>query len=166
MRLYQYRILKTIQNFAPSGADREFRLDSNISAQSRNRGRAAKPGNIPSRKYMPRNRPARPHFSARRAALAVFCVFAMSAAALAQEQPSSFTDPLPSGAAKSQNTRIEIDQDAGAIHFVIDGAEVARLDAAGLHVREGVSYGGMLTDYGQAGFDGHTAEAGEGRDAP
>ena len=90
----------------------------------------------------------------------------MSAAALAQEQPSAFTDLLPSGAAKSQDTRIEIDQQADVIRIVIDGAEVARFDAGGLHVREGVSYGGMLTDYGTVGFDDHTAEAGEGRDAP
>lgn len=52
---------------------------------------------------------------------------------------------------------IEADQDSGVVRFVIDGREVARLDAAGLHVRGDINFGGALTDYGEAGFVRHTA---------
>lgn len=112
------------------------------------------------------NRSARLHTCIRRTALAGAFVIALSAAALAQEQPSAFTDPLPGGAVRPQNTRIEIDQQADVIRIVIDGAEVARFDAGGLHVRGDVNYGGSIADYGQAGFDDHAGKAGEDRDEP
>jgi hypothetical protein len=41
-----------------------------------------------------------------------------------------------------------IDPDSKAFRFIIDGKEVARLDEHGLHVRENIEYGGMITDVG------------------
>lgn len=52
------------------------------------------------------------------------------------------------------------DHEAGAVRFMIDGKEQARLDATGLHVRGDISYDGTLTDYGAAGFEAHTARGG------
>jgi hypothetical protein len=50
------------------------------------------------------------------------------------------------------------DEQAGVIRFYIDGQELMRLDADGLHVREDVEYGGALTDTGTARFDEHATE--------
>lgn len=53
----------------------------------------------------------------------------------------------------AQRAVIVEDQEAAAFRFIIDGKEVARLDGTGLHVRESLSYGGVLTDYGTGTFD-------------
>lgn len=45
-------------------------------------------------------------------------------------------------------TRIETDQKTGAILFIVNGKEVARFDAHGLHVRDGIEYAGKETDIG------------------
>ena len=50
-------------------------------------------------------------------------------------------------------TAVLADQDAGVIRFIIEGREAARLDAAGLHVRGNIDYGGTLKDSGPAGYD-------------
>lgn len=50
-------------------------------------------------------------------------------------------------------TRIEADTENSRIDFYIDGRLMAVLKDDGLHVREGINYGGMLTDYGTAHFD-------------
>ena len=60
------------------------------------------------------------------------------------------TQPPPTG---QQQTRIETDQKTGAIRFIVNGREEARIDATGLHVRQGVEYGGDLTDTGEAYYD-------------
>jgi hypothetical protein len=57
---------------------------------------------------------------------------------------------LPTG---QEATRIETDQKTGAIRFIVDGREVARLERDGLHVRGNVEYGGMEKDTGPAGYD-------------
>jgi hypothetical protein len=64
-------------------------------------------------------------------------------------------------AVRSEPPRAEIvaDDERGAIRFVIDGKTVALIDATGLHVREHISYGRNLTDYGPQGFDAHVSEA-------
>jgi hypothetical protein len=56
-------------------------------------------------------------------------------------------------AENSQATRaiLRSDQNAGAVLIEIDGKEVARMDAGGLHVKGDVSYSGTLTDTGTAG---------------
>ena len=59
------------------------------------------------------------------------------AAATAQAQPTV-----------QQATRIETDQKTGAIRFIVDGREVARFDAKGLHVRDNIDYGGEESDLG------------------
>lgn len=50
-------------------------------------------------------------------------------------------------------TRIETDSESGQIQFYIKGELVAVLKEDGLHVREGMSYGGTLLNYGYDSFD-------------
>lgn len=101
-------------------------------------------------------------------AFGAVCLFIMSDQAFGQEASAAATAQASGSAA----TRIEVDEEAGAIRFFIDGHEKARLDAAGLHVRENIDYGGTLTDYGQKGFDDHIRRnerqrlKNGGRDAP
>ena len=72
--------------------------------------------------------------------------------------------PVVASAHEQDGVAIIADQEAGAVRFVIDGKEVARLDASGLHVREDISYGGALTDYGTSGFVEHIAKGDAGAD--
>lgn len=62
-------------------------------------------------------------------------------------------------------TRIEADADAGVIRFIVKGEPVAVMDETGLHIRENVSYGGIMKDYGKSGFEAHPAENAGGADA-
>jgi len=50
-------------------------------------------------------------------------------------------------------TRIEVDSEFHEIRFYVEGELAAVLKQDGLHVRESVSYGGSLTDYGTEGFE-------------
>lgn len=52
----------------------------------------------------------------------------------------------PALAEPSQRTRIEVDQKAKAIHFIVDGVPVARLVSTGLIVSGDISFDGQLTD--------------------
>lgn len=83
----------------------------------------------------------------RRVVLAVLYSLLISTVALAQggEAVPAHAEQLP--------PRIELDEEAGVIRFIIDGAEAARLDAAGLHIRGNLEYGGTLKDSGPAGYD-------------
>lgn len=110
--------------------------------------------------FMSANRPARLHFSLRRALLCTLCLLAMTATGPASAQQDAATVPDRTAA-----TRIELDQEANAIRFFIDGEESAVLDAEGLHVRKSINYVGMITDYGRADFDNHTRHAQEDADA-
>lgn len=56
-------------------------------------------------------------------------------------------------------TRIEADEQAGAIRFIVEGEERAVLDADGLHVNGSIDYTGKLTDT-------DTWQLGGGKDAP
>jgi hypothetical protein len=49
-------------------------------------------------------------------------------------------------------TRIETDQAAGTIRFIVGGREEARIDKAGLHVRGSIEYGGSEADIGEAAY--------------
>lgn len=53
-----------------------------------------------------------------------------------------------------------IDPEMNAFRFFIDGKEVARIDQAGLHIRNNVSYGGTINDVGSAAFDEQTTSQG------
>ena len=53
---------------------------------------------------------------------------------------------IPTGIEATPATRIEADQKTGTIRFIVKGQEAARLDDIGLHVRNGVSYGGRIND--------------------
>jgi hypothetical protein len=54
----------------------------------------------------------------------------------------------PQPSAQPQATRIETEQKTGAILFIVKGHEEARIDAKGLHVRDGIDYAGVSTDIG------------------
>lgn len=83
--------------------------------------------------------------------VSIFVVFLLGVIALSAEIQAR--RPAALAQAESAQTRIEVDEQAGIIRFFIKGQETARLDAAGMHVRENIDYGGMLTDYGRTGFD-------------
>jgi hypothetical protein len=76
---------------------------------------------------------------------------ARNAAVGAAEPSSAYAGPTATGEA-AQATRIETDQKTGTVRFIVDGREVARFERDGLHVRQDVNYGGLLTDTGQAGY--------------
>jgi len=79
-----------------------------------------------------------------------FTLLLFTASAMAQDAAR------PTEPATEETTRLEVDDEAGVIRFIINGQEQARIDGTGLHAREDVSYGGMLTDHGHVGFDEHT----------
>ena len=74
-------------------------------------------------------------------AIAVFCTFASAIATTAMTAP-----------AKPQ-TRVETDNISGAVLFIVNGQEQARIDQYGLHVRESVEYGGYLADIGPSNYE-------------
>lgn len=78
--------------------------------------------------------------------------FELSWPALAGSAPKAAQEPRG-----AQSLSIVEDHEAKAFRFLIDGKEVARLDADGLHVREGIEYGATLTDTGTAYYDEHVA---------
>ena len=78
---------------------------------------------------------------------ALFALSLLAVASLAGFASSRAAAPQPS-------TRIEADDRAGVIRFIVKGREQARLDDAGLHVREGVGYGGSMTDTGTTPYIG------------
>lgn len=82
----------------------------------------------------------------------IFAVFLLisSPLASAQERPSGTETPP---ATTADDTRVDVDQDAGTLTIVVKGQPVAVFDADGLHVRDDVDYGGKLTDTGPAAFD-------------
>lgn len=55
-----------------------------------------------------------------------------------------------------QRVRFDTDQEAGFVRVIIDNKEVARIDSAGLHVRNDIEYGGTITDTGIQYFDERT----------
>lgn len=83
-----------------------------------------------------------------------FSVFCLAVASLAL------------AAKPDERVRVEIvaDQTTGAVRFIVDGTEQARIDQTGLHVRESISYGRELQDYGAKGFEAHLARGGGNRE--
>lgn len=63
--------------------------------------------------------------------------------------------------AADEATRIELDQQANIIRIFIDGEQTAQIDGSGLHVREDISFGGVMSDYGRSGFTDHSAQDGK-----
>jgi len=59
-------------------------------------------------------------------------------------------------------TRIEVDDQAGVIRFYVKGQEQALLDTAGLHVHGDINFTGVMTDYGEAGFQSLMDKTAEG----
>lgn len=76
---------------------------------------------------------------------------------------SSFAEEYNSSA--RQETRLEVDEKAGEIRFIIEGKEQGVLNAEGFHVRGNVTYGGTIRDVGENTFDAHLANPGEVDDA-
>jgi hypothetical protein len=62
-----------------------------------------------------------------------------------------------------QRVQLIEDQNAGAVRVVVDGKEIARVDANGLHVRGDIAYGGVSLDYGGSGFDSYVAGHSNGK---
>lgn len=83
--------------------------------------------------------------------------------AAAQVPSSSSDDPLrlETEQTAQPQTAVVVDEEQAEIRFIIDGREAARLNATGLHVRDGVFYGAGITDYGAEGYE---ALSGDGRD--
>lgn len=160
MQYYLLAILKCFHCLSTLHGRFEFRSARRSRNRNRNRRRAAAHENSDSFTLLESgSRAARLRLSIDRAVLTAAFVIVLSAPALAQEQSHpALGDPAA--------TRIEIDEQANVIRFIVDGQEAMRLDAAGLHVRNDIDYGGALTDYGQTGFDAQAAKAAEGRDAP
>lgn len=50
--------------------------------------------------------------------------------------------------AQAHSAQVVTDEKNGIIRFVIDGTEVAQITAEGLHVRNDVRFGGVITDVG------------------
>lgn|GEM_PF-6338173 len=73
------------------------------------------------------------------------CIFIVSTPVYAQDHLSGTATQQSS---ELPATRIETDEQAGAIRFFIDGQEAVRIDAAGLHVRDDVRFGGTIKDVG------------------
>lgn len=110
-----------------AGANHKFRLRVGMPAtNSMGRSPARSPGRNASRRV---------------AALLAFCSLALCGAAFAQEKPQS--DSL-----KPAATRIEADQDADVIRFIVNNREEMRLDSEGLHVRGNIEYSGVIADTG------------------
>jgi len=61
--------------------------------------------------------------------------------------PAAPHEPAP---AQAGATQIETDQKTGAVKIIVNGKEVARFDAKGLHVKDSIDYGGLLTDAGSS----------------
>jgi hypothetical protein len=75
-----------------------------------------------------------------RYSFAAICLAAFPlSATLAQDQR---------GAVPADRVEILTDQDAGAVRIVIDGRDVATIDADGLHVAGNIAYTGIITDTG------------------
>lgn len=64
--------------------------------------------------------------------------------------PAALSDPSE----KADRLQVVEDEAEGAFLFIIDGQEVARIDARGLTVNHDIRYGGTLTDTGQRAADG------------
>jgi hypothetical protein len=63
-------------------------------------------------------------------------------------------------AAADDRDAILVDKQHDVIRIIIDGREAARFNADGLQVRQGIEYGGTLTDTGQDYYDQRTGAAG------
>jgi hypothetical protein len=70
--------------------------------------------------------------------------------------------PATASPQSDPRVRFDTDQEAGFVRVIIDNREVARIDSAGLHVRNDIEYGGTITDTGIQYFD----ERAGGRRAP
>lgn len=99
-------------------------------------------------------------------ALCFFLTVAITPAlAAAQDSTSSNSD-------SSAPTRIETDTESHEIRFYVDGELAAVLKQDGLHVRDDINFGGVVSDYGRSGFDERAGwkeykrQQAEGRDAP
>ena len=68
-------------------------------------------------------------------------LFLISGTANAASPPAA--QPQPTG--QQQATRIETDQKTGAVKIIVNGKEVARFDADGLHVQGPIDYQGTIT---------------------
>ena len=67
-----------------------------------------------------------------------------------------FAKAKSGSSAPSETVAIIEDHNSKSFRFLIEGKEVARIDASGLHVRESIAYGGTITDTGGKAYDHHS----------
>lgn len=77
-----------------------------------------------------------------------FLVLFLLGPAEAQDSDSLATNEPGTALADQPDTRIEVDESAEVIRFVIGGRERAVLDAMGFHVEGDVGFTGTLVDTG------------------
>lgn len=70
--------------------------------------------------------------------------------------PASAQEEADAAIVTASDTRIEVDDNADEIRFLIKGKVIAVLREDGLHVRDNINYGGELTDYGHQSFEERT----------
>lgn len=81
--------------------------------------------------------------------LAIALAFTLAHPAFAQ---------TPESASEKPRTAVIADDEAGVLHFMIDGREMMRLDADGLRVRGDVKYGRRIIDAGDTVLDDETSD--------
>jgi hypothetical protein len=84
-------------------------------------------------------------------------------AALAIAGVAAILTAVTARAAKPAATQVIADDEAGIVLVMVQGTEVARFDARGLHVAGDLSYSGQITDTGtqQGGHSPSSAKAAE-----
>jgi hypothetical protein len=90
--------------------------------------------------------------------IAVLCFICFFGAAFPVAASFAAEESVQQRETAQPGTRVEADDEDGVIRFFIKGQLAAIVDETGLHVREGIEYGGTIADVGKASFDARAAE--------
>ena len=88
--------------------------------------------------------------------IAVLLMFPPMASAQATQGKAESPSPAPAA-----ETRIDVDQHSGTVTIVVKGRPVALFDEDGLHVRNDLTYGGVMLDEGEAAFEDRVKDGGQ-----
>lgn len=83
----------------------------------------------------------------------LLAVLLIPAGSLRAESDRNAASAVVEQAEPSQGMAMIKDEELKAFRFVIDGKEVARIDAAGVTVLKDMTYGGVVTDAGSASIE-------------
>lgn len=86
-----------------------------------------------------------------------FSLLLLCGPAHAESRRSASAEPQRAG------TEVVVDQEQHVIRFLLDGAEVMRLDSGGLKLLGDISYSGALSNEGEAGIKAGMEEGGHAR---